>query len=120
MFPVEIPGECCVLFAEWREARDQTRDASHVLDELGKAFGQEPFFVTNDGEIDREKENDDDDSNPPVPGGDCEAYRNQNRSQIKRVASVGVGAAGGESLVLAHMARGRGAQSETGKNDAYT
>ncbi len=69
------------------------------------------FFSANHRHVDDGKHREDQPHNPDVPGGDGKTGRDDNGTEIQRIASVSVGPGRGQFLVLFYMARSQGTQA---------
>ena len=99
------------------EPGEEARDVASVVLELAEAVTQVGFFGADDGKIDGEEQNDHDGRNPETARGDGESERDDERSEIKRIARVGVRAGGGELLVLVDVSGGERADENAGSGE---
>ena len=99
------------------EPGEDAGDVAGVVLELAEAVTQVGFFGADDGKIDGEEQDDHDGRDPEAARGDGESEGDDEGSEIERVARVGVGAGGGELLVLVDVSGGEGADEDAGSGE---
>ena len=91
------------------EAREQRGDTIGVGGVIGEDAAEVLLFVLNHGQVDEEEHDGEQCGEPAAASGDSEAGGDEERADVERIARIGVGAAGGELLVLGKAAGGPGA-----------
>ena len=109
MLAVQVPGESAGCSHEWREPWNEARDLMGISCEVRKSLPEKSLFVQNHRHVDHDKNQQDRGRDPPVLSSPAEADGQDQRTEIQRIAGIGVRAAGGEFFILLHVAGGEGA-----------
>src|SRR5438132_188936 len=118
MFPVQLPGEGAGCSGEWGEARDEAWHLMSISFKFWKLLAKKFLFVANDWHVNQQENQQDHDGNPPALRSPAEACALHEGTFIQRIASVGIGAAGGEFFILLHISGSKSAGQQTANHNA--
>src|SRR6516162_4663461 len=117
MLPVQRCRKLSRLLAIGLPSGEQPRHVAGVLVEGGKNLAQVGLFVTDHRQVDDKVHRNDDVEYPDAARSKGEAGGHDQRSEIKRIARVVIGAGGGEFFIFPDVSGGEGAKGNARECD---
>src|SRR5580765_5018108 len=98
MLPVQVPGKRPASLCRREQSRKKAGHVPCIIFKLREALAQKCFLSANHRKIDGEEEKNNSRNDPPASRGHREPERQNQRTEVERIARVGIRASGGKLL----------------------